>query len=119
MMLTFDAFSTWWWPWVFILLAGWLPNDIWRVLGVVFAGRMTEDMEVFRWVKAVATALVAGVIAQLVLNASGSLAIVPLGVRVLALAVGFAAYLAARQRMLVGIAVAELVLFMGYVLVRP
>lgn len=114
MNLTFTAIEAWWWPWLFILLAGWMPNDIWRALGVISAGRLTEDMEVFRWVKAVATALVAGVIAQLVVLPSGSLATVPLALRVVALAVGFAAYLRGGRRMVIGVAAGELVLIGGY-----
>ncbi|MBL8573896.1 MAG: AzlD domain-containing protein [Hyphomicrobiaceae bacterium] len=114
MSLTFTSIDAWWWPWLFVLLAGWVPNDIWRALGVMSSGRLTEDMEIFRWVKAVATALVAGVIAQLVVLPSGSLAQVPLTVRVIALALGFAAYLNGGRRMAVGVLAGETTLIAGY-----
>ncbi|MCE7027315.1 AzlD domain-containing protein [Jiella avicenniae] len=99
-----------WWPYVFILLAGWLPTDMWRYLGVVSASRIDETGEAAKIARTIATSLVAAVIAQLVFFPSGALAGIPTLVRLLALAVGFAAYLASRRRILVGIVAAELVI---------
>lgn len=100
--------------WIYILVAGVLANEIWRWLGVAFAGRLTEDMEVFRWVRAVATALVAAVITQLVLFPTGALAAVPLAVRVTAFALGVGVSLAVpRVGLLGGVVVAEALLIAG------
>lgn len=41
--MTFDALDAWWWPYVFILVAGWLATDSWRFLGVYLGGRISED----------------------------------------------------------------------------
>ncbi|MEJ1158776.1 AzlD domain-containing protein [Prosthecomicrobium sp. N25] len=114
---TYHSLDTWWWPTVFILLAGFVPNDLWRALGVVFAGRLREDSEIFAYVKAVATAIVAGVVAQLVFFPSGSLALSPLWLRLLAVASGFAAFKLARNRVLVGVLAGEAVLILLWVLV--
>jgi hypothetical protein len=104
-----DVAATWW-PYVFILLAGWLPTDLWRWLGVVFANRIDERSPVVAFARAVATSLVAAVIARLVLVPDGSLAGVPAWGRIGALAAGFAVYLVAGRRILLGIAAAEAIL---------
>lgn len=110
-----DAMTeSWWWPFVFILFAGWFATDIWRILGVILAGRLREDSEMMVWVRAVATALVAGVIARLMLFPTGALAECPLALRVAAIAVGFAVFKLARERVVLGIAAAEVVLIGGW-----
>ena len=50
---------------------------MWRWLGVVFARGLDEDSEIVVWVRAVATAILAGVIAKLTIFAPGVLATVP------------------------------------------
>ncbi len=112
--LSFAAIDTWWWPWVFILGAGWLANDMWRFLGVAFSGRLTEESPVFAYVKAVATALVAGVIAQLILFPTGDLAATSPALRLGAVAVGFAAFRLARQHVFVGVAAGEAAFVAGW-----
>ena len=64
----------------------------------------------------IATALVAAVIANLIVFPGGALADLPLWLRIGAAVAGFAAFLAARQSMLVGIVVAEAVLIAGSLL---
>lgn len=108
--LDFHALPEPWWPYVFILLAGWLPTDLWRVLGVLSAGRLDETSPVIVLTRTIATGMAAAVIARLVLYPTGSLATVPTAVRIAALAAGFLAYLGAGQRILVAILVAEIVL---------
>lgn len=115
--MTFEAFDAWWWPYVFILAAGWLATDAWRFLGVYLGGRIEEDSELLVLVRALATALVAGVIGKLIVFPSGELAATPLALRLAAAAIGFIAYLLAGKRVLVGIAVAEVVLIAGIAVV--
>jgi branched-subunit amino acid transport protein len=107
---TYHQLDAWWWPYLFILIAGWLANDMWRMLGVVLAGRLSDDSAVFTYVKSVATALVAGVIAQLVFLPSGSLGLAPMWLRLLSVAAGFAAYKASRDNVLVAVLAGEAVL---------
>jgi len=113
--MTFDALDAWWWPYLFILIGGWLATDAWRFLGVYLGGRISEDSEALVLVRALATALVAAVIGNLIVFPSGALAASPLELRLLAAASGFVAYLMAGKRVLVGIAVAEAVLIAGLV----
>ncbi|MER2605356.1 MAG: AzlD domain-containing protein [Siculibacillus sp.] len=112
--LSFTSLDTWWWPWVFILVGGWLANDSWRFLGVAFSGRLTETSPVFAVVKAVATALVAGVIAQLVLYPSGELAQTSVLLRVGAVAIGFAVFKATRDHVFLGVLAGEAAFLIGW-----
>lgn len=101
------------WPYLMLVLVGFLPNEIWRVLGLALARGLNEESEAVVWARAVATAILAGVIAKLILFPSGELAAMPLAVRVAAAACGFAAFLAIRRSLLAGVAVAEAVLILG------
>jgi hypothetical protein len=112
--VTFDAIEAAWWPYLFILLAGGLATDVWRWLGVVAGGRLRDDSEALIWVRAVATALVAGVIGKLILFPTGALAGAPLAIRFVAAAAGFAAFAAARQSVFVGVVTGEVVLLAGW-----
>lgn len=111
--MTFTSIGSWWWPYLFILIAGWLATDAWRYLGVYFGGRMSEDSPVLVLVRCVATALVAAVIGNLIVFPSGALADVPLWLRVGAAVAGFGAYLLVKRSVPVGILAAEIVLFSG------
>ena len=108
--MTFQSFDTWWWPFLYILLAGWIPTSMWRYLGVYFAGGIKEDAEILVLVRALATALVAAVIAKLVLYPEGPLADTPLTLRLICVAIGFSTYLFAGRRIGLGVFVAEIVL---------
>jgi hypothetical protein len=95
------------WPYLVVIIIGFLPTEFWRVVGV-FAGRnLDENSEIMIWVRLVATALVAGVVAKLLLTPSGALLVVPLWARFGALAVGFAVFLAARRSVLLGLGAGE------------
>ncbi|TKT76952.1 AzlD domain-containing protein [Aquamicrobium sp. LC103] len=111
--MTFWSIDAWWWPFLFILIGGWLATDAWRFLGVYLGGRISEDSDLMVFVRALATALVAAVIANLIVFPNGALADVPLALRVGAAAAGFAAYLFGGKYILAGIGVAEAVLLCG------
>lgn len=100
-------------PYVAILLGAALPTHVWRWLGVLLAGRLDDTSEVIVWIKAVATALIAALIAKLVIMPTGPLAVAPLWLRVGAVAVGFATYVATRNRLVFGVLAAEAVLLVG------
>ncbi len=109
----FNFIDAWWWPYVFILLIGWLPTDIWRALGVVLAGGIDEHSEMLVFVRAIATSLVAAVIAKLILFPAGSLAITPVELRVFAAAAGFTIFMVSGKKVFLGIIVAEFILIGG------
>jgi len=100
-------------PYLVLILVGFLPNEIWRVLGLVLARGLNEDSEVVVWSRAVATAILAGVIAKLILFSTGALATIPLGVRVTAAVCGFLAFVGIRRSVFAGVLVGEAVLLLG------
>jgi hypothetical protein len=101
------------WPYLLLILLGFLPNEIWRVLGLVLVRGLNEDSEIVIWSRAVATAILAGVIAKLIVFSPGALAAIPLGVRVGATVCGFLAFVAIKRSVFAGVAVGEAVLLLG------
>lgn len=101
------------WPYLLVILAGFLPTEIWRSLAVVFARGFDEDSEALILVRAVATALLAAVVARLVLIPPGELVDVPLFIRIGAVAGGFLVYLLAWRSVFLGILFGEAVIIGG------
>lgn len=101
---------------VLLVLVGFLPNEIWRMLGLVVGHGIDEESELFTWARAVATAVLAGVIAKIVIFAPGVLADVPLIVRLGAIACGFVAFLLVRRSIFAGVAAGEAALMLGVLL---
>jgi hypothetical protein len=101
------------WPYLLVVLAGFLPTEIWRSLAVVFVRGLDEDSELLILVRAIATALLAAVVARLVLIPPGELTAVPLVIRVGAVAAGFLVYLLARRSVFLGILFGEIVIVAG------
>jgi hypothetical protein len=100
-------------PYVALLLLGFLPSEIWRWLGIVLGRGLDEKSEIIQWVRAVAVALVAGVVARIVLFPPGALASVPLGVRLTAIGCGFLAFFFIRRSPFAGVLAGEAVLVAG------
>ena len=101
------------WPYLLLVLLGFLPNEIWRVFGLVLARGLDEDSEIVIWSRAVATAIIAGVIAKLIVFSPGALTTIPLTVRVSAAMCGFLAYLFVKRSILAGVVAGEAVLLLG------
>src|ERR1700688_2385843 len=85
-----NAFIGDWHALLILLIAGVIPNQIWRMLGLMVGGEIDEGSELLVWVRAVATAILAGVIAQILVQPPGALASVPDWLRYAAVAAGFA-----------------------------
>jgi hypothetical protein len=100
-------------PYVALVLLGFLPSEVWRWLGIVLGRGLDEESEIILWVRAVATALVAGVVARIVLFPPGALASVPLAVRLFAITCGFLAFYFIRRSPFAGVLVGEAVLVVG------
>jgi hypothetical protein len=100
-------------PYLALVLVGFLPNEIWRLLGIAVARGLDEGSELLIWVRAVATAVLAGIIAQLILTPPGALAGIALTVRVAAVVTGFAAFLAIRRSVFAGVLAGEVALVVG------
>jgi hypothetical protein len=106
-------------PILTLILVGFLPNEVWRLLGLVLVHGIDEKSPIIGWVRAVATAMLAGILAQLVLATSGGLATIPIAVRVGALGTGFTAFLLARQSVFVGVLVGETAVITGAYFFAP
>jgi branched-subunit amino acid transport protein len=102
-----------WHALVILVLAGVIPNQIWRMLGLWFGGGIDEGSELLIWVRAVATAILAGVIAEIVVQPPGALASVPALLRYASVAAGFVAFMGLRKSILAGVVCGEIVLLGG------
>lgn len=107
------------WPYVVLVLVGFLPNEVWRLIGFLLARGVDPGSEILVWFRAVATAVLAAVIAKLIFFAPGALATVPLSVRVVALVAGFAGFMLLKRSVFAGVATGEAVLIAGALLMRP
>jgi Branched-chain amino acid transport protein (AzlD) len=101
------------WPYLLLLLVGFLPNEIWRLLGLGLAGGINEGSEILVWVRAVATAILAGVIGKLILFPAGTLTTIPLAVRITAACIGLLAFFTIRRSVFAGVVVGEAALLLG------
>ncbi len=99
------------------MLVGFLPNEIWRVLGLVMARGLNEDSELVVWSRAVATAILAGVIAKLIVFSARRAGRPAVHFTLMAAGCGFAAFLLVKRSLFVGVAVGEAVLIAGGFLV--
>jgi Branched-chain amino acid transport protein (AzlD) len=106
------------WPYVALLVVGYLPNEVWRYLALVMAHSLDEDSELVVLARTIATALITGVVAKLVVFSGGELAGFPLAVRLAAATGGFAAFAIFRRSVFAGVAAGEGLLIVGGLLFR-
>jgi branched-subunit amino acid transport protein len=102
-----------WQALVVLFVAGVVPNQIWRMLGLWFGGGIDEGSELLVWVRAVATAILAGVIAQIVVQPPGALASVPDGLRYGAVVAGLVAFLLTHRSIFAGVVTGEAFMLAG------
>ena len=102
-----------WHALLILFVAGVIPNQIWRMLGLWLGGGIDEGSELLIWVRAVATAILAGVIAQILVQPPGALASVPALLRYGALAAGFVAFMLTRRSIFAGVLAGEIVMLAG------
>lgn len=105
-------------PYLVLVLAGFLPSEMWRWLAVLLARSLDENSEIVVWVRAVATAILAGVIAKLTLFAPGALADIPLAIRLASVVFGLVVFLVARKSVIAGVLAGEAVLVIATLAVR-
>jgi hypothetical protein len=101
------------WPYLVVILAGFLPNEAFRVAGVLFGRRVDETSEIFVWIRIVAVALLAAVVSKILFSPPAVLAGVPLWLRLFSVGVGLGAFFAMRRSLLLGIVAGEVVLIGG------
>ena len=96
-----------------LVIAGFLPNEVWRMIGLWLGGGVDEGSELLVWVRAVATAILAGVIAQILVQPPGALAGVPDELRYGAVAAGLAVFVLTRRSIFAGVVCGEMVMLAG------
>src|SRR6476659_9643768 len=96
-----------------LVIAGFLPNEVWRMLGLWLGAGVDEGSELLVWVRAVATAILAGVIAQILVQPPGALAGVPDWLRYGAVAAGFVVFMLTRRSIFAGVVCGEFVMLAG------
>lgn len=101
------------WPYLIVVFAGFLPNEAFRVAGVLLGRRVDERSEFFIWIRIVAVALLAAVVSKLVVAPPAVLAAVPLWLRLVSIGCGLAAFYALRRSLLAGMLAGEAVLVAG------
>jgi hypothetical protein len=102
--VSFDPVAS---PYLAVILLGFLPSEVWRWVSVLIAHRIDEDSEIFRLVRSIATALLAGVVIKIVATPARELAAVPLYARGGALVLAAAAFFAFRRSVFAAIVAGE------------
>ena len=102
-----------WWPWLVLIVFGFLPSEIWRMLSVFLARGLDETSPWIAWVRAVANALLAGVVAKLLLSPNGALASLPLWGRVGPLVFGMTIFFLVRRSIVAAIIAGEAAIIAG------
>lgn len=95
------------WPYLVVVAAGFLPNEAFRAAAVFLGRGVDEGSELFTWIRIVAIALLAAVVSKLTYSPSAALLAVPLGVRMLSIAIGIAAFFMLRRALLPAILAGE------------
>ncbi len=93
-----------------LILAGFLANEVWRWLGLAVGSRLDVAGSSFQWVRAVATALVSGLVTRMLLFPTGALVAVPLWMRLAAFAGGGSFYFVLRRNVAAGVGAAAALL---------
>ena len=104
------------WPYFVLIFVGFLPNEVWRLLGLGLSHRLREGADALVWVRAIATAILAAVIGKLIFFPVGALTGIPLAVRVGAVLVAIAGYLLVRRSVFAGVVAGEVALIAGAML---
>ncbi len=87
-----------------------VAHEPWRWIGMFLGRDIDIHSDIFCWVRAVSTALVAALVMRLLIFPAGALQTVPMGVRIVAMAAGLAAFMPGGRRISNGVIVAAVVL---------
>lgn len=83
------------------LLAATLGTYLCRAAGVAMSGRIDQESEIFRWLSAVTYAMVAALVVRMIIMPMGTLATLPLWVRVAVSALSVGVMVSSPKRRLV------------------
>jgi hypothetical protein len=99
-------------------IAGFLACEPWRWGGALIGRDLDPNGEVFIWVRAVSSAIVAGLVTRLVAFPTGALATIGAPTRFGAAAIGIAAFFAFRKNLGAGVVAGTIALIAGHFLTR-
>ena len=100
-------------PYLMLIVFGFLPSVVWKLLSAFVAHGIDEESELLVWVRSVASTLLAGVACKLVLFPSGALAASPAPLRFGALAMGIAVFRFAGRSIVAAVLAGEAALMAG------
>ncbi len=100
-----------------LLLVAVLAHEPWRWAGLYLGRNIDVGGELFQWVRAVATALVSGLVMRLILFPAGALAHLPMTLRLGAFVGGIAVFFLARRSLAAGVGAGVVLLIAGQLLV--
>jgi hypothetical protein len=101
-----------------LVLAGFLATEVWRWIGLALGSRLDVGGAPFQWVRAVATALVSGLVTRMLLFPTGALVQVPLLIRLAAFAGGVSLYFLLRRNLAAGVGGAAALLMAAQLIAR-
>lgn len=97
-------------PYVLMIVVAFLPTEMWRSLAVYLSRGLNEGSQFIVWIRAVATALLTGVVAKLMLAPTGELALVPVWGRAGSILIAFAAFFILKRNVIGAVLAGEAVL---------
>jgi branched-subunit amino acid transport protein len=106
-----------WWVWI-ALASACIGTYLCRAIGVMLAGKINQDSEIFRWLSAVTYAMVAALTVRLIVLPIGLLDTVPLWIRILICALSLGIMLSKPQQRLVPALLIGTLLMVSYGLIR-
>lgn len=80
-----------------------MAHEPWRWVGMFLGRNLDIESDLFRWVRAVSTALVAALVMRLLIFPAGALQDVSMSVRAVAMAAGLVLFFASGRRIAVGV----------------
>ncbi len=95
-------------------VAGFLASEPWRWAGALIGRDLDPQGEVFIWVRAVSSAIVAGLVARLVVFPTGALAGIGAPTRYGAVAIAIGAFFLLGKKLGAGVVAGTLALLAGY-----
>lgn len=105
-----------WTATLILALIALVAHEPWRWAGLLIGRKVDVNGELFQWVRAVATALVSGLVMRLILFPAGALAGLPVALRIGAFAAGVAGFYLGRRSLAVGVGSGVAVLVIGQLL---
>ena len=106
------------WPYIIVLIAAFLPSEIWRWAAVFLSRGLSDQDERIVWVRNVSAALLTCVVVKILIVPTGALATVPIVVRLGSLVIAICASLFFKRSVFIAILVGE-VLLIGATLLAP